>query len=442
MRAGLFLLVFSLACGDDDGLVDVGTDAASIDGQVSMDQQVDLTAADSALADSALPDSSMEVGPNDDQRIDAGPRDCVSRLPVDVDLTLADASETNIHPSVAWDGEKLWLTYTTLEPDTSLFDVRIRSIDCDGSLGDEVRVNDVDGESELDSTIAVSGERLIVGYQSDDRSGESDAIRPFVRVFDLDGTPMNDAVAIAREREGEAITATNWMVQVRAREDGFMAAGTRGVDALNAFQMYAQPLDMDGVPTMDASDLAPTETSQTNPVIGLGEGPWYAWTELLDAGESVFAARLGEAPIELETGTLFADQPSLAGSLIAFHAGGGSRTDIYVRNLETDVQTTVGRLSQTDGAASIAGTPASFLVAWLRNVEGLQHELQYTLGSEVDGEFVMATPVVIPTEAPVFPYTPAVVALPNGAFFVAWSETEMSPNLRVHGRFIRPSDDM
>ncbi|MEM6959731.1 MAG: hypothetical protein AAF645_28875, partial [Myxococcota bacterium] len=195
MRAGLFLLVFSLACGDDDGLVDVGTDAASIDGQVSMDQQVDLTAADSALADSALPDSSMEVGPNDDQRIDAGPRDCLSRLPVDVDLTLADASETNIHPSVAWDGEKLWLTYTTLEPDTSLFDVRIRSIDCDGNLGDEVRVNDVDGESELDSTIAVSGERLIVGYQSDDRSGESDAIRPFVRVFDLDGTPMNDAVA-------------------------------------------------------------------------------------------------------------------------------------------------------------------------------------------------------------------------------------------------------
>ncbi|MEM7235790.1 MAG: PQQ-binding-like beta-propeller repeat protein, partial [Planctomycetota bacterium] len=43
------------------------------------------------------------------------------------------------------------------------------------------------GESELDSDVAWSGDRLLVGYQSDDLSGEGSAIQPFVHLFDASG---------------------------------------------------------------------------------------------------------------------------------------------------------------------------------------------------------------------------------------------------------------
>ncbi len=424
-RFGTWLVVFlALGCGDDTrGPTDTGT----------ADSGPDATLADAGTdAPDIGTDGGMDAGP------DSGAEGCMERLLVDTDFALAEDARTNIHPAAAFDGEKLWLTYTVVEEGTSIFDVMLRFIRCDGTLGPELRVNTVDGESELDSTVAISGDRVLVGFQGDDQSGEGGALRPFVRIYDLTGTPQGDPIEIATQREGMALGATNWMVQVAPRPDGFWAAGTWGVEAFSAFQAWIQPLDMNGTPSAEATDFATTASdTQTNPVLFGGATPTMAWSVLGDANSTVHARVQGNPVIDIDAMTVTANNPALAGALIAYDAGGGSRLDIHVQNLETGARDSIGGLNVQDAAPAIAGTPDAFAVTWLEQTSGVRNELRLAFGSETDGTMTLGSAIEVPTSEDVYAYPPTITEVAAGTYFLTWSQGAASPNFQIHGRIVQ-----
>ena len=313
---------------------------------------------------------------------DAGPQDCASLLRLDTDFRLSEDGLA-IHPAAAFDGDSLWLTYTIREGETSNFDIVLRRVGCDGRAGPPIVVHDIEGESDLDSDIAISGERLLVGYQSDDGSDESSAIRPFVRPFDLSGAAISGAQPVARERQGETIMATNWMVRVASRPGGFWVAGTWGVEEVSGFRAYAARVDLDGMQLAPAMDVAPTDQmeSQTNLAIGEGETPYFAWTNFGDAS-LVSSAPLGGTVTPFASGSITEDLPALSGELLALHTGGGARLRIQVRNLVTGAEASIGGISDANAYSDIAGTPDAFAIVWLRQISGTRNNIFVASGRE------------------------------------------------------------
>lgn len=420
MPRSLFALVLVLcSCGDDD--------RARTDSGPLPDVTLDVNQPDARDAgdDPDVPTTS-----------DAGPQDCTSILETDVDFLLSEEGLA-IHPAAVFDGDSLWLTYTAREGETPNFDVALRRVRCDGSLGPVVLVNEGTGESDLDSDIAISGERLLVGYQSDDESGEPSAIRPFVRAFDLTGTALGLPQAVAREREGVAIAATNWMVRVASRPDGFWVAGTWGVEEVSGFRGYAARLDLYGVELAPAADVAPTDQteSQTNLAISDGETPYIAWTNFGDDSQ-LESMPFGGTPTAFESGTITEDFPALSGELLTLQAGGGSRIGIQVHNLVTGAETSVGGVASLDASSDIAGTPDAFAIVWLRQIMGTRNQVFVASGSESGGEMTLSTPIEIETSANASPYPPFIVAMGEGRYFVGWTQVVMSPNFEVHGRIV------
>jgi hypothetical protein len=412
----LFAIVLALSgCGDDDR---APTDAGSTD---------------VAVVDA--PDAASDVGtdaPDVATPIDAGPQDCASLLRSNTDFLLSEDGLA-IHPAATFDGENLWLTYTIREGETSNFDVVLRRVACDGSTGPTVIVNDsADGDSDLDSDITISGERLLVGYQTDDQSGENSAIRPFVRAFDLSGEAIASSQAVARERDGATIMATNWMVRVASRPGGFWVAGTWGVEEVSGFRGYAARLDLDGVELAPAVDVAPTDQteSQTNLAISDGETPYVAWTNFGDASQ-VASTPFGGSVTEFESGSITEDNPALSGELLSLQAGGGARLSIQVRNLVTGASASIGGISDANAYSDIAGSPDAFALVWLRQVSGTRNRVFVASGSETAGEMTLSA-----TSADAAPYPPFIVALGEGRYFVGWTQVVMSPNFQVHGRIV------
>lgn len=413
-------LVLALSgCGDDDRVA------------------VDVGPLPDAATDTAAPDVPVPSDVGIDVPVDAGPQDCASILRSDVNFRLSDDGLA-IHPAAAFDGDNLWLTYTIREGETSNFDVVLRRVGCDGAMDPTVVVNaGPAGESDLDSDIAISGERLLVGYQSDDQSGENSAIRPFVRAFDLSGSALGEPQAVARVRDGETIMATNWMVRVASRPGGFWVAGTWGVEEVSGFRGYAARLDLDGVELAPAADAAPTDQteSQTNLAISDGETPYVAWTNFGDTNQ-VASAPIGGAVTEFDSGSITEDHPALSGELLSLQAGGGSRLSIQVRNLVTGASASIGGISDANAYSDIAGTPDAFAVVWLRQISGTRNDIFVASGSETGGVMTLGTPMEIDTSADIAPYPPFIVALGEGRYFVGWTQVVMSPDFQVHGRIV------
>ena len=417
MRTSFLVLLAAMACDDgrrgalDGSVSDVATD-------MSFDTSIDASdAADSGDADSGAPI-------------------CADLVRSDVDMVLADTSETHFHASATFDGERFWLTYTTLEEGTSIFDVRLRSVGCDGSLGPELPVNAAAGESELDSAVAANDGRVLVAYQADDQSGTSGAIRPFVRVFDAEsGDALTSPTQVATTREGMPVEATNWLVRVRANADGFLVGGSWGVEELSNFQVYSQALDLDGTPVGQGSDLATMAgVAQSNLVLG---EQVTAWTELGDAGSRIMVLDAGSTTSISDTAE--ADNASVAGQLVAYDGGSGSTRSVYLHDLASGAHQQVSPAGAADALPAIAGDADGFMLIWLRNLSGLQHAVYVVSGRVVGGSFELDEPRRIETSEPVYPYPPVLVAThgEGRAYLAAWSQGAASPRFQVHGRFLR-----
>lgn len=384
---GSFVLLGVVACGDethDDG--DAGTVATSSTG--GMAGQGGAGGGAPSCLDIWV-DTTMEPDPS-------GPN-------------------TQIHGTSTFDGAHVWMAWS--RPDgASLFDVWLAAFACDGTMAVaplEVTQSD---DNELDPVMAVSGDRLLVAWMSDNGTG-IDNLDIRYRVFGLDGAPLTDAIELQASRGGVAVTGNALSPSVAATTGGFILAGSWGhADALG-FQAFAVKLDRDGVVQGDADD------GELNPAVGQtavavavdGDDVFLAWQEDTTSTAPVAkTARLGDpAALLADPGA----RPHVAPG--PWHAWDGDGADIVVMP--------PGGTAMPLGLSGFVHSPrieradGESVLLWLEVVSGIQNRVHVApLGS--DGSLgplhTLASedvPSVYPVDLTLVDATHAVVVYQDGA---------------------------
>jgi len=415
------LLVLT-ACGDDDRTVGEG-DA----GTMPEDAGVDAAARDVGMPD-------------------AGPRDCASILVEDRPFALAPGfRETQIHPAAVHDGEHAWVALTVDEEDSSVFDVFLVRAACDGSVDPPIPVNTTTEPNDLDAAIALGDDGVLVAWISDTGGGLPGAITTYTRAFDLEGAPRAASDRqIELTRGGEPYAGTAWMAALASTDEGFVLAGSRGVEELAGFAVYTLALDAEGAPAGEATEPSPTmDAGQSDPEVAVdGSGVHAIWTEQLEETHGMYAPPGGEARRVVE-GVVSSSATDIEVDgervLVATSAGGSSAAEIRivdVSNPEADVLS-FGRTGRLDAGADMAlGEDGALGVVWLRNEAGFRNEL-FVRGARWDeGTWTVGEERQVPMLDPVPPYAPAIVHVEGDLYFVTWAEGN-SPRFEVYGMYTR-----
>ncbi len=195
---GLLLgaLALLLACGGDD---DASMDAGGLDGEVAdtpppVDAGVDAP---------RLPDAGTDAGP---------PPSCADALEPRVFDLAPGFLDTQIHPYAVFDGALIWATVTAHVDGEDGLDVFLTTVDCSGvsrGLADGMpgRVHEDASPNDIDGTIAIQGDRVLVAWQLDEGEGVQTAARAFDRVT---RTALGTETRVVTMREGEPVTGTTW----------------------------------------------------------------------------------------------------------------------------------------------------------------------------------------------------------------------------------------
>ena len=124
---------------------------------------------------------------------DAGPLGCAEGFAERAPFSLAPSfRRTQIHPAAAFDGEHIWVTLTVAEEVGSSFDIVLVPLGCDGAPGAPIPVDDEIEPNDIDASLAIFGETLLVAWQRDRGEG---TIAIWTRAFALDGTPLRPSAA-------------------------------------------------------------------------------------------------------------------------------------------------------------------------------------------------------------------------------------------------------
>ncbi|TNE92551.1 MAG: hypothetical protein EP330_01000 [Deltaproteobacteria bacterium] len=169
-------------------------------------------------------------------------------------LTEPDASgpNTQIHPTSTFDGEHVWVAWNRRDSGSG-FDVWVARMDCAGIVDvGPLEVTDSD-DNELDPVIAVSGDRVLVAWTSDNGVGP-DNLDIRYRVLDVDGNPVGGVQELTASRNGQPVTGNATMPAVDGIEGGFVLAGSWGHEDSPAFQAFAVALGLDGQVLAEAED--------------------------------------------------------------------------------------------------------------------------------------------------------------------------------------------
>ena len=148
----------------------------------------------------------------------------------------------------------------------------------------------------------------------------------------------------------------------------------------------------------------------------------------------VFAGDVDDGLRLAPNDTIEARNPSLGAGYVAFTALGSGQSRVAYASLDGLVRGEFGAVGQRNAAPVVADGDGGSAVVWLRNVSGLQNEI-LVRRVETGSRFAFGDEVAIPTERPVYPYPPILVALGAERYFVAWVEGR-SPDLVVRGRFV------
>jgi hypothetical protein len=307
--------------------------------------------------------------------------------------------DTQIHATSVFDGEHLWVAWNRRDSGTK-FDIWLERIACDGTVNvGPIEVTNTN-DSELDPVLAISGDRLLVAWTSDNGVGPNNLdIR--TRVYDLDGNPLTDPTDVAGTRAGAPNPGNALFPALAATADGFLLAGSWGHDDAPAFQAFVAPLDLDGNAVGDAIDgqldpdhgqtyvaiathdgttqalwqedavgsdtlsleggllgsAAPIAAPAARADVSHGpDGFWQAWDD--DSG-IVYAKPPQGAPTRI-SGPSFEHSPSVVatadGSMIlSMELVGSISNRIKLRRLDVNGDVTYEHSLQTEGAVSIYG---------------------------------------------------------------------------------------
>lgn len=390
-------------------------------------------------------DSGVDAGPSDAGPTDgggdpdAGEPTCRPGDPFELAPALAS---TQIHADLAFDGEATWLVFNVPEEGgTGLFDVYAMRLGCDGSIvTPPFVVNTTRAPNDVDPSIAISEERVLVAWHSDDSTLESNLDIRY-RIFVRDGTPLLDEDRVLETTRGGTPVSGNALApQVTPRSaGGFWIAGMRGIEEAAAFQVFAQAIASDGSLDGDALDWIDPASTQSEPTIAEdADGLNVAWTRTDAFTERTWILRSDrDAPEEL-----WPADPSAAPALAAegtrrYAAVQASITmseqEIFLALVEPPAR--LGRNGRLDFSPRVVLTGGGGVVAWYRNVAGLENELVMQPFTDAGGAVTLGEEIIVSGDRPAAPYPPAVTEIADGLGLVVWS-SGTSPDLRLYGRFV------
>lgn len=399
------------------------------------------TPEDAGPPDAAPP--SEDASPPDAATPDAGPVACADALAERTVAIDPEGPDTQIHPVVRWDGEALWVVYVRPEPGGGDFDVWATRLGCDGAprvapflVQESPEGNDIDPE------LVVSGDRVLVAWQTDDGTGGTDNLQIRYRVLDRDGAPVSGDRVLRTVRAGEPVTDNHMMPKLAVAPDGgFLVAGIRASD-VGRFAVFVQPLDRDGALVGEALEPGPEAMiTQSAPSIAVAaDGAiWLAYDRAPDEGatEVWLWETTGAPALALEglTGASGADLVAIDGGVyLAFAGETPAGNDLRLLQVGGAEAALVGVPRRTETAPRWAPAPDGRLgLAYFRQVRGFTMELlvaPVTAGDPPEA----GEEQLVHDAAPA--YQPALTHVEGDYWFASWAEGA-SPAFRLRGAFLR-----
>ena len=370
--------------------------------------------------------------PPEDAGVDAPAIACdafpATSFPID-----AAGPDSQIHSIGAPGGDRVFVAYNRPKASAKTFDVFLTALKCDGTPAFEpVRVSE-DDDNDVDPSIAVQGETVLVAWAGD-ASGKDPNLHLRTRLFDRQGGARGAATTFTGPHKGLANTKGNiWQGSVAPLGEGFALAGAWGIDEAPAFQTFVSRLDARGAPSGDALDLGfDAGTTQTSPdVSGGGANAWAAWLVEPNTsdGKSVATATIGAAGGLTRGPTLDnAAAPSVAtlGSAAWVSAQRGA-SDVVLQRLDAPGPAIV--LAGKGALPALALSPSGGAFASYRDAGGGRTIVVTRF--DAGGAVVAETDLGITDAAP---YPVRLVRMAYDVYFLAFQRGKGSA-LRAMGRF-------
>lgn len=446
-RSTLVLLSLGLSACDPQPGPGAANDGSSGEGSTTTRADATgttgaMTAASSSAGTTTGPQtSSSDSTDTGAASTSTGPSGCDGFEPGEAFEIAADVSPTRIHPHAAGDATGAWFTFAHPEPAGPLADVSVMHLRCAADVDVEpTRVN-TDPGNDIDGSVAVFDDRVLVVWNTDDGSGGSSNLQIHGRVLDLAGVPLTDAAfRVTTSVRGRPILGNHTLAIASADEDGFRVAGLRAHPDSPAFVAFDQALDADGALLGPASS-PPIEAGVSHLHASSGGG-WLAYGRSDEAGDQVWlthpdqdaVAAFGGAPA---TAGVVLDRPEARlEPLVAAALGSGTSLDIGVALFAGD-PLQLGEPGYIEHSPSVAQSPDGALaLVYHRNQSGFDNAVVFQRlrlrGSQVlaDGDAVE-----LDTLSP--PYPPSITWTPGG-WLVTWSRGT-SPDFSTWGRVMAPA---
>ncbi|MCB9595216.1 MAG: hypothetical protein H6719_21035 [Sandaracinaceae bacterium] len=398
-------------------------------------------------ADAGAPDAAMaDGGAEDAGSVDAGPRTCAESLMERRVALDPDGPLTQIHPSVLFDGEGIWVTYVRPEPGGGNFDVWATRRACDGTVLVAPFLVQADPTgNDIDPAIAQSGDTLLIAWVTDDGTGGTANLQVRFRSFTIEGEPRDSVDHTLRtSRMGAPIVDNHNGAELAVAPDGtFLVAGARAVPEVMRFAAYAQVVGLDGALVGDALEPAP-EPMITNSSVAVdvsSDGArWLVYDREPDAGGAaqVMLSDLDGAAPELVVEGLVssggADVLAVDGAVyVAMSGEADSQIDLRIVDviapLSDRVMRTIGAPGRVDHSPRLAAGGGAVAVAFYRQIRGFSNDLYVASISDPS-----LAPVLV--DSPVPSYQPALTHVMNDYWFLSYAIGD-SPDFRLVGRFVQ-----
>ena len=385
-----------------------------------------------AACSSSTPAGSPAPAPPDDAGADA-PAIACDVYPATPFALDAAGPDGQIHSIGAAGGDRVFVAYNRPKASAKTFDVFLTALKCDGTPAFEpVRVSE-DDENDVDPSIAVQAESVLVSWAGD-ASGHDPNLHLRTRLFDRQGGARGAARVFTGPHKSLANTKGNiWEGSVAPLGDGFALAGAWGVDEAPAFQTFVSRLDAKGSPVGDALDLGfDAGTTQTLvDVASSGTTAWAAWLVEPNTsdGRSVATASFGTSGAVTRGPTLVdATSPTMAtlGSAAWVSAQRGA-SDVVLQRLDTPGAPIV--LAGKGALAALALSANGGAFASYRNA-GAGRTIVVTR-FDGGGAVVAESDLGLADAAP---YPLRLVRMADDVYFLAYQRGKASA-LRAMGRF-------
>lgn len=363
----------------------------------------------------------------------------------------ADASDTQIHVALAFDGRGVWLVYN-LPDGNAGFDVYMTRLGCDGQvLTPAFRVNTSDA-NDTDPDIAIGDDAIYVVWAPDNGSS-SNNMDVFYRVFNHDGSPrMASDRALETSYNGNPVEGNVMFPSLTALPaGGFAIAAQRGIPAAAGFQAFVQRLDDDGNLIGPAIDGYVEDGRYDNfsSMAARANGDIYL---TYVRGEIDQDSEVVQVKIPANASVPEPQPPHVIarsnGDMSSFYAVSPDDDRIY---LAYDYNSNITLMDGADmsGGASfielgsgggldyspriVAGIDGGS-VFWYRNISGFRNQFMGQSFHYDGSSFTLGTPRAV-CNAEVPPYAPAAAHVDDDIYVIAWSEG-VSPAFRIKMAFV------